>query len=84
MLTGEAVRDAVFGERIEDSTLALPTERIPNQPNLRQCRKWKQYSGLFIVLKQKLEIPLKRRRKIYRQVLPVFTRLIQHPVRTPV
>jgi len=84
VLTGEAVRDAVFGERIEDSTLALPTERIPNQPNLRQCRKWKQYSGLFIVLKQKLEIPLKRRRKIYRQVLPVFTRLIQHPVRTPV
>lgn len=84
VLIGEAVRDAVFGERIEDSTPVLPTERIPNQPNLRQCKKWKQYSGLFILLKQKLEIPLKRRRKIYCQVLTIFTRLIQHPVRTPV
>jgi hypothetical protein len=84
VLIGEAVRDAVFGEVIQDSTRVVPTERIPNQPTLRQCQKWKHYSGLFILLKQKLEIPLKRRRKIYRQVLPVFTRLIQHPVRTPV
>lgn len=84
VLTGEAVRDAVYGERIQDPIHVLPTERIPNQPNLRQSKKWQQYSGLFILLKQKLEIPLKRRRKIYRQVLPVFTRLVQHPVRTPV
>jgi hypothetical protein len=84
VLIGEAVRDAVFGERIEDSTLVLPTERIPNQPDLRQSKKWKLYSGLFILLKQKLELRLKRRRKIYRQVLAVFTRLVQHPVRTSV
>ncbi len=84
VLTGEAVRDAVYGERLDDSTKVLPTERIPDQPHLRQSKKWKQYSGLFILLKQKLELPLKRRRKIYRQVLPVFTRLVQHPVRTPV
>jgi len=84
VLTGEAVRDAVFGERLDDPTKVLPTERIPDQPHLRQTHKWKQYSGLFILLKQKLELPLKRRRKIFRQVLPVFTRLVQHPVRTPV
>ena len=84
VLTGEGVRDAVYGERIEDPTQVLPTERIPHQPQLRQSKKWKQYSGLFILLKQKLELSLKRRRKIYRQVLPVFTRLTQHPVRTHV
>lgn len=84
VLTGEEVRDAVYGERIENPTRALPIQRIPNQPHLRQSKKWKQYSGLFILLKQKLELPLKRRRKIYRQVLPVFTGLTQHPVRTHV
>ena len=84
VLTGEGVRDAVYGERIEDPAKVLPTERIPNQPQLRQSRKWKQYSGLFILLKQKLELPLKRRRKIYRQVLPAFTCLTQYPVRTHV
>lgn len=84
VLTGESVRDAVFGERLQDATQVLPTERIPNQPQLRQGKKWKLYSGLFILLKQKLDLPLKRRRKIYRQVLPVFTCLTQHPVRTHV
>ncbi len=84
VLTGEEVRDAVYGERIENPTRVLPIERIPHQPHLRQSKKWKQYSGLFILLKQKLELPLKRRRRIYRQVLPVFTGLTQHPVRTHV
>lgn len=82
VLAGEEVRDAVYGEVIHGQTHRLPTERIPGQPHLRQSNKWKQYSGLFILLKQKLDLPLKRRRKIFRRVLPVFTGLIQHPVRT--
>jgi hypothetical protein len=82
LLTGEGVRDAVYGEPIKGKTPVLPHERIPNQPHLRQSKKWKLYSGLFILLKQKLELPLKRRRKIYRQVLAVFTGLVQNPVRT--
>jgi hypothetical protein len=82
LLTGEAVRDAVYGEPLRGKTPVLPSERIPDQPHLRQSKKWKLYSGLFIILKQKLELPLKRRRKIYRQVLAVFTGLVQNPVRT--
>jgi hypothetical protein len=84
LLTGEGIRDAVYAERIQDHLRVLPTERIPDQPHLRQGKKWKLYSGLFILLKQKLDISRKRRRKIYRQVLPVFTGLVQHPVRTHV
>ena len=84
LLTGEGIRDAVYAEQIPDQKKVLPTERIPNQPHLRQGKKWKLYSGLFILLKQKLDIPRKRRRKIYRQVLPIFTGLVQHPVRTHV
>ena len=82
LLTGEAVRDAIYGEPTKGKSPVLPSERIPDQPQLRQSKKWKLYSGLFILLRQKLELPLKRRRKIYRQVLAVFTALIQHPVRT--
>jgi hypothetical protein len=82
VLAGEAVRDAVFGEVIHAQTRGLSTETIPGQPHLRQSQKWKLYSGLFILLKQKLDLPLKRRRKIFRRVLPIFTGLTQHPVRT--
>jgi hypothetical protein len=82
LLIGEAVRDDVYGEPITGKTPVLPSERIPDQPQLRQGKKWKLYSGLFILLKQKLELPLKRRRRIYRQVLAVFTGLVQNPVRT--
>jgi len=84
VLVGEGVRDAVFGEPIKSRTKVSTTERIPDHPQLRQGKKWKLYSGLFILLKQKLDLPLQRRRKIYREILPVFTGLVQHPVRTNV
>ncbi len=84
VLTGEGVRDAIFGEPIKARARVPIPERIPNQPQLRQGKKWKLYSGLFIVLKQKVDVPLKNRRQIFRTILPVFTDLIQHPVRTPV
>lgn len=82
LLTGEAVRDAVYGEPIKGKTPVWPSERIPDQPQLPQSRKWKMYPGLFVLLKQRLELPFKRRRRIYRQVLAVFRDLVQHPVRT--
>jgi len=84
VLTGEGVRDAIFGEPIKARARVPVTERIPDQPQLRQGKKWKLYSGLFILLKQKVDLPLKNRRQIFRAVLPVFTGLIQHPIRTPV
>jgi hypothetical protein len=81
---GEGVRDAIFGEPIKARARVPIIERIPGQPHLRQGKKWKLYSGLFILLKQKVDLPVKNRRQIFRAVLPVFTGLIQHPVRTPV
>jgi hypothetical protein len=84
VLAGEGVRDAIFGEPIQARARVLSTERIPNHPGLRQGKKWKLYSGLFILLKQKVDLPLKNRRQIFRAILPIFTGLTQHPVRTPV
>jgi hypothetical protein len=82
VLAGEGVRDAVFGERPHGQAGQATAERIPGQPQLRQTQKWKLYSGLFILLRQKLELSLKRRRKIFRRVLTAFAALTQHPVRT--
>jgi hypothetical protein len=82
VIAGEGVRDEVFGEPIKGRKQISPAERIPGHPQLRQSHKWKLYSGLFILLKQKLDLPLQRRRKIFRQILPVFIGLVQHPVRT--
>jgi hypothetical protein len=84
VITGEGVRDEVFGELPQSSKKISPLERIPGRPQLRQSKKWKLYSGLFILLKQKLDLPLERRRKIFREIVPIFTGLVQHPVRTRV
>jgi hypothetical protein len=84
VLAGEGVRDSVFGEPVQRRTEVCSTDRIPDQPGLRQGKKWKLYSGLFILLKQKLDLPLQQRRKIFRRIVPVFTGLVQHPVRTHV
>jgi hypothetical protein len=82
VVTGEGVRDAVFGDPIKRKAKVPPREQIPGQPQLRQGKKWKLYSGLFILLKQKVDLPLQKRRRIFRAVLPIFTGLTQHPVRT--
>jgi hypothetical protein len=84
VLAGEGVRDAIFSEPIKARARVPLTERIPDHPGLRQGKKWKLYSGLFILLKQKVDLPLKNRRQIFSAILPMFTCLTQHPVRTPV
>lgn len=84
VLTGEELRDVIFGEPIPAERQVPMTERIPGKPQLRQTQKWKLYSGLFVLLKQKVDVALKDRRQIFRAVLSVFTGLTQHPVRTPV
>ncbi len=78
VFAGGGVRDAVFGDRRHGKRKGVPPERIPGQPHLRQTQQWKLYSGLFILLKQKLELPLKRRRKIFRTILPAFSGLISN------
>ena len=82
LLTGEGLRDALYGESIEEGTPISLTERIPGRPGLRQGNKWKLYSGLFVLLKQKVELPIERLREVIRAVLRVFIRLVHHPVRT--
>ena len=82
LLLGERLRDALYAEPVEPGT-AVPLEaRVPGQPGLRQGRKWRLYSGLFVLLKQKIDLPLEQLRTVFRVVLKSFRQLVHHPVRT--
>jgi hypothetical protein len=80
-LVGEELRDVLYGPA-PDATPTPPrtptTKAVPQKPG----KKWKLYSGLFILLKQKSDVPLAQSQQILRRVLDRFKRLVQHPVRT--
>lgn len=82
LLTGEGLRDALYTEPAESGTPVPLAERVPGQPNLRQGRKWKLYSGLFILLKQKITLSEEQLKSVFRSALQAFRQLVQHPVRT--
>ncbi len=45
-------------------------------------RKWKRYSGLFVLLKQKVDLSAQRLRHVLQTARESFIRLVYHPVRT--
>ena len=53
LLVGEELRDLLYGEPIAEDEQVDVTERIPGAPSLKKGKKWKRYSGLFVLLKQK-------------------------------
>jgi len=80
---GEAIRDHLYGEGVKQSE-PLTADPFAQQPVVNKGKKWKLYSGLFILLKQKIRLPAHVIRQIVTRVLEAFTRLVQHPVRTHV
>lgn len=80
-LVGEELRDVLYGPA-PDATppppRRAPTKAVPQKPG----QKWKLYSGLFILLKQKIDISLGQSQQIFRRALDRFKMLVQHPVRT--
>jgi hypothetical protein len=79
LLVGEAVRDALYGPPPLDASDPAPSAtRTPAQ------RKWQRYSGLFILLKQKLALGRRRLRQLVAQTLAAFAALVRPAVRTPV
>ncbi len=52
-LIGEHLRDHLYGEMIGENEEVAPKEHIPGSPHQKKGKKWKRYSGLFILLKQK-------------------------------
>jgi len=82
LLLGEGLRDFLYGEPIAEGEQVPEKDQVPNVPDLKKSKKWKRYSGLFILLRQKWQISHDEHIKIYTAVLLSFTTLVQCPVRT--
>lgn len=80
---GEGLRDEVYGPPPETATKRSHKKgRHPSRRERRLGRKWKRYSGLFVLLKQKIELPADRLRRVIQVARESFIRLVYHPVRT--
>jgi len=84
LILGEAIRDPLYGEVLTENEPVLEKDRLPGSLNKKKGKKWRRYSGLFILLKQKWPISKTDRRAIFDDVFAAFIALVQHPVRTHV
>ncbi len=84
LLIGEGLRDHLYGELIQEQEEVPEKERIPGSPFLKKGKKWKRYSGLFILLKQKWSLSAREWQKIFTAALTSFLSIVQHPVLTHV
>lgn len=82
LLLGEGIRDHLYGEIITENEPVLEKDRLPGSLNKKKGKKWRRYSGLFILLKQKWLISKADRLSILDEVFAAFIVLVQHPVRT--
>ena len=78
-LVGECLRDYLYGEPVgQQETLA------PEAMRRKKGKKWKRYSGLFVLLKQKWSIPTSQRRALVSNALALFSAIVHCPVPTQV
>jgi hypothetical protein len=84
LLVGENLRDFLYGQPIGENEVIPEEDVIPDHPQRRQSKKWKLYSGLFILLRQKITLSNDQFAIIIQQTLTTFSALVQFPVRTPV
>jgi hypothetical protein len=84
LLVGEEIRDSLYGEQIAEDEQLPEKEHIPGSPFRKKGKKWKRYSGLFVLLKQKWSISPRQRKIILDTAFETFLTLVQLPVRTHV
>jgi len=77
LLVGEGLRDYLYGQQIPDDEPVPEKERIPGATFLTKGKKWKRYSGLFVLLKQKWSLPPRQLSTILKAALQVFLALVQ-------
>jgi hypothetical protein len=82
LLVGESLRDLLYGEQIADDEQVPDKDRIPGAPALKKGKKWRRYSGLFVLLKQKYSITADQQAAILKSSFAVFMALVLPHVRT--
>jgi hypothetical protein len=84
LIVGEGLRNHLYGETIRENEIVPEMERIPGSPQRKRGEKWKRYSGLFILLKQKWSLSTRDWNGVVATALISFLSLVQHPVPTHV
>jgi hypothetical protein len=79
LLVGEELRDLLYGQPIAQDEPVADSDRIPGAPALNKGKKWKRYSGLFVLLKQKCSLSTEQERAVLAAALASFLILI-HPL----
>lgn len=82
LLVGEELRDLLYGEPIAEDERVDDKDRIPGVPALKKGKKWKRYSGLFVLLKQKWTLSDLQRMSVLLAALTTFRNLTHPHVRT--
>jgi Transposase DDE domain. len=82
LLIGETTRDHLYAQPIEEGEAVSDDERIPDRPHFRKSRKWKLYSGLFLLLNRKLSLSASQLKALVRNALEAFIALVYPPVRS--
>lgn len=82
LLVGEELRDLLFGQPIAEDEPVVDKERVPGSPSLKKGKKWKRYSGLFVLLKQKWNLSQEQKTAVLQTALATFRGLIYPNVRT--
>jgi hypothetical protein len=82
LLLGEELRDFLYAEPIPPDEQLSEKDLVPGVPDRKKGRKWKRYSGLFILLRQKWHLSREEQSQITAAVLLTFTSLVHCPVRT--
>lgn len=82
LLVGEAIRDQLYPQEPRPPKRRRRGRASP--PHGHSMTKWKLYSGLFILLKQKIDLSRRMLRQIARSVLAAFVSLVFPNVRTQV
>ena len=69
LLLGEELRDFLYAEPVSSSQPLSKKEHIPNSTHCKKTKKWKRYSGLFILLKHKWSLSPADRLAIFLAIL---------------
>lgn len=82
LLVGEELRDLLYGEPVAEDEPVNDHDRIPGDPTRKKGKKWKRYSGLFVLLKQKWTLTQDQKAAVLLAAFTTFHTLIQPIVRT--
>ena len=84
LLVGEELRDLLYGEPLTEDEQVAEQDRIPGDPRHKKGKKWKRYSGLFVLLKQKWTLTQDQKAAVLQAAFTTFQGLVQPNVRTNV